>query len=80
MQPATGPIRADLLGNLWAQEWGNIYDVVAPRRAQRRAAPYDLTQLLTRANYTPERIVRAGEGFFTSLGFAPLPETFWRVR
>ena len=31
VQPATGPIRADLLGNLWAQEWGNVYDVVAPR-------------------------------------------------
>jgi peptidyl-dipeptidase A len=24
VQPATGPIRADLLGNMWAQEWGNI--------------------------------------------------------
>src|SRR3546814_1134786 len=29
VQPRTGPIRADLLGNMWAQEWGNIYDVVA---------------------------------------------------
>ncbi len=75
VQPATGPIRADLLGNLWAQEWGNIYDVVAPRT--RGAAPYDLTQLLERANYTPERIVRQGEGFFSSLGFAPLPASFW---
>jgi len=77
VQPETGPIRADLLGNLWAQEWGNIYDVVAPRGASGRPA-YDLTQLLTRANYTPERIVRQGESFFSSLGFAPLPETFWQ--
>ncbi len=76
VQPATGPIRADLLGNLWAQEWGNIYDVVAPRGASGRPA-YDLTQLLERANYTPERIVRQGESFFSSLGFAPLPQTFW---
>jgi peptidyl-dipeptidase A len=75
VQPATGPIRADLLGNLWAQEWGNIYDVVAPRSNTPPA--YDLTQLLTRANYTPERIVRQGEAFFSSLGFAPLPSTFW---
>ena len=29
IQPATGPIRADLLGNMWAQEWGNIYPLVA---------------------------------------------------
>jgi peptidyl-dipeptidase A len=75
VQPATGPIRADLLGNLWAQEWGNIYDVVAP--PSRGGAPYDLTQLLTNAHYTPERIIRTAEGFFTSLGFAPLPQTFW---
>ena len=78
VQPATGPIRADLLGNLWAQEWGNIYDIVAPRGDGQASAPYDLTELLTRANYTPERIVRTGESFFSSLGFAPLPETFWR--
>lgn len=75
VQPATGPIRADLLGNLWAQEWGNVYDVVAPRGGAREA--YDLTQLLERANYTPERIVRQGESFFSSLGFAPLPQSFW---
>ncbi len=74
VQPATGPIRADLLGNLWAQEWGNIYEVVAPRGGREA---YDLTQLLTQANYTPERIVRQGESFFSSLGFAPLPQTFW---
>jgi peptidyl-dipeptidase A len=75
VQPETGPIRADLLGNLWAQEWGNIYDVVVPSGGSREA--YDLTQLLTRANYTPEKIVRTGEQFFSSLGFAPLPQTFW---
>lgn len=75
VQPATGPIRADLLGNLWAQEWGNVYEVVAPTASG--APVYDLTQLLENANYTPERIVRQGEAFFSSLGFAPLPETFW---
>jgi peptidyl-dipeptidase A len=75
VQPAAGPIRADLLGNLWAQEWGNIYDVVAP--PSRGQAPYDLTQLLERARYTPERVIRTAEGFFTSLGFAALPASFY---
>jgi len=75
VQPANGPIRADLLGNLWAQEWGNVYDVVAPRSGTRPA--YDLTRLLERAHYTPERVIRTAEGFFTSLGFQPLPQTFW---
>lgn len=76
VQPATGPIRADLLGNLWAQEWGNIYDIVAPEGGGGPA--YDLTQLLEARSYTPERIVRQGEAFFSSLGFDPLPESFWR--
>lgn len=75
VQPATGPIRADLLGNMWAQEWGNIYDIVAPAGAG--DVGYDLTALLEAADYTPERIVRTGEAFFSSLGFDPLPETFW---
>jgi peptidyl-dipeptidase A len=76
IQPATGPIRADLLGNLWAQEWGNISDILVPPSTG-GPAPIDVTALLTHANYTPERVVRAGEGFFTSLGFAPLPASFW---
>ncbi|HEY5720874.1 MAG TPA: M2 family metallopeptidase [Allosphingosinicella sp.] len=75
VQPESGPIRADLLGNMWAQEWGNIYDIVAPKGAG--DVGYDLTQLLTSQKYTPEKIVRTGEGFFSSLGFAPLPASFW---
>lgn len=75
VQAATGPIRADLLGNMWAQEWGNIYDIVAPEGAG--DVGYDLTELLETQNYDAERIVRQGESFFSSLGFDPLPETFW---
>ena len=76
VQPATGPIRADLLGNMWAQEWGNIYDVVAP--AGSGDVGYDVTDLLVKKNYDPIRMVKAGEGFFSSLGFEPLPATFWQ--
>ena len=75
IQPATGPIRADLLGNMWAQEWGNVYELVAPDGSGN--VGYDLTELLEEADYTPEQIVRTGEAFFSSLGFDPLPETFW---
>ena len=75
VQPESGPIRADLLGNMWAQEWGNIYDVVAPKGAG--DIGYNLTDLLNQKKYTPEKIVRTGEQFFSSLGFAPLPASFW---
>tara|TARA_R110002012_G_scaffold304171_7_gene507339 strand:+ start:78420 stop:80258 length:1839 start_codon:yes stop_codon:yes gene_type:complete len=76
VQPATGPIRADLLGNMWAQEWGNIYDIVAPAGAG--DIGYDTTELLKAKDYDAIKMVKAGEGFFSSLGFEPLPDTFWK--
>ena len=76
VQPAKGPIRADLLGNMWAQEWGNIYKEVAPPGAGDLG--YDTTELLTARGYDPLKMVKTGEGFFSSLGFAPLPATFWQ--
>ncbi len=69
-----GLIPAHLLGNMWAQEWGNIYPVVAPAGADKG---YDLTQLLKSHNVNELGMVHYGENFFKSLGFAPLPETFW---
>ena len=76
VQPKTGPIRADLLGNMWAQEWGNIYDIVAPAGAGDLG--YDVTDLLVAKGYDPLKMVKAGEGFYSSLGLAQLPETFWQ--
>ena len=76
VQPKTGPIRSDLLGNMWAQEWGNIYDVVAPKGSGDLG--YDTGDLLKAKGYDPVRMVKQGEAFYSSLGFAPLPETFWQ--
>ncbi len=75
VQPRTGPIRADLLGNMWAQEWGNIYPLVAP--AGSGELGYDIGELLAAQNKTPLDMVKTGEGFYSSLGFKPLPETFY---
>ncbi|MGV3479266.1 MAG: M2 family metallopeptidase [Sphingobium sp.] len=75
VQPRTGPIRADLLGNMWAQEWGNIYDVVAPPGAG--DIGYDVGELLKARGDDPLKMVKIGEGFYSSLGFAPLPASFW---
>ncbi len=75
VQPVTGPIRADLLGNMWAQDWSDIYDVVAPAGAG--DIGYDVGALLTAKGYDPVKMVRTGEAFYSSLGFAPLPDTFW---
>jgi peptidyl-dipeptidase A len=72
--PANGPIPAHLLGNIWAQDWTNIYKLIAPANAD---PGYDLTQILKSRKTDPLQMVRYGEGFFKSLGFAPLPKTFW---
>jgi peptidyl-dipeptidase A len=87
--PQDGPIPAHLLGNMWAQEWGNVYDVAAPQ-AGTRGAPavggsrvdagaqgYDLTALLKEKNVDQKKMFEIGERFFTSLGMPELPETFW---
>jgi peptidyl-dipeptidase A len=75
IQRKTGPIRADLLGNMWAQEWGEIYELVAPPGSGDLG--YDIGALLKAKNIDEKAMVKMGEGFFSSLGFAPLPETFW---
>jgi peptidyl-dipeptidase A len=44
---ADGMIPAQLLGNMWAQEWGNIYDLVAPTDPQlAQFKPLDLESAL----------------------------------
>jgi len=75
VQSKTGPIRADLLGNMWAQEWGNIYPLVAP--AGSGDLGYDIGELLKAKGKNPLDMVRYGEGFYSSLGFEELPKTFW---
>jgi peptidyl-dipeptidase A len=72
--PPDGPIPADLLGNPWAQEWQNIYPLLGlPENGQ----SYDVTSLLQAKKLDAKGMVKYGEGFFKSLGFAPLPKTFW---
>ncbi len=74
VQAAEGPIRADLLGNMWAQSWAALADVASVSDA---GPAYDLTQLLVDADYDQIRMVETAETFFTSLGMEELPDTFW---
>jgi peptidyl-dipeptidase A len=72
--PPNGPIPAHLLGNIWAQEWNNVYDLMdSPKPPQ----SFDLTKILVDRRTDPKGMVKYGENFFTSLGFPPLPQTFW---
>jgi peptidyl-dipeptidase A len=68
------PIPAHLVGNMWAQDWTNIYPLLAPANAT--SGP-DLTAALRAKNVDSQGMVHYAEDFFKSLGFEPLPSTFW---
>ena len=70
----SGPLPAHLMGNMWAQEWSNVYPLVEPYQGQ---PSLDVTKKLAEQKYDPVKLVKLGESFFTSMGLDPLPKTFW---
>lgn len=72
--PLDQPIPAHLLGNMWAQDWANLYDLLEPYSG---VAEMDLDKALEEQDYTPEEMVRSAEQFYVSLGLPELPGTFW---
>ncbi|MBX3202719.1 MAG: M2 family metallopeptidase [Labilithrix sp.] len=72
--PEKAPIPAHLLGNMWAQQWDAIYDLVEPFPGQ---GSLDVDKKLVAKKYDPKKMVQLGERFFTSLGLDPLPASFW---
>ena len=72
--PAHGPIPAHLLGNMWAQAWDGPLPLLAPPSD---GTDIDLTATLLERGVSPTDMVRTAEQFFVSLGFDPLPTSFW---
>ena len=72
--PDGKPIPAHLLGNMWAQDWSNVYPLVAPYQG---VGSLDVDAALKKRKYDPTKMVKTGEAFFSSLGLDPLPATFW---
>ena len=74
--PAGKPIPAHLLGNMWSQQWANIYDDLLK--------PYPAANIersdkqLKAQKWDAVRMTRSAESFYTSLGFTQLPATFWQ--
>ena len=73
--PDGKPIPAHLLGNMWAQEWENIWPIVAP--PAKTPTSNEIDRALVEQKYDPVKMARLGEAFFVSLGLDPLPATFW---
>jgi peptidyl-dipeptidase A len=72
--PAGKPIPAQLFGNMWAQQWNKIYDVLEPYPG---ASDLDVDAALRKQGYDAVRMTKNAEAFYTSLGFRKLPQTFW---
>jgi peptidyl-dipeptidase A len=72
--PQDGPIPAHILGNMWAQEWAPLYDLLEPYPG---LADLDVDGTLKTKDYSPQEMTRSAENFYVSLGMARLPDTFW---
>ncbi len=72
--PQDGPIPAHLLGNMWAQGWSFIYDLIEPYPG---VSDLDVDSTLQTKDYSPQEMVRSAESFYVSLGMPRLPDTFW---
>ncbi|KAL6073647.1 hypothetical protein STEG23_023533, partial [Scotinomys teguina] len=69
-----GPIPAHLLGNMWAQSWENILDLVLPYP---KKPPEDITKIMKSQHWRPEKMFHEADIFFTSMGLQPVPPEFW---
>ncbi|XP_048869765.1 angiotensin-converting enzyme [Brienomyrus brachyistius] len=69
-----GPIPAHLLGNMWAQTWNNIYDMMIPFPGKPNV---DVTDAMIQQNWNASHMFRVSEEFFTSLGLKEMPREFW---
>ena len=72
--PQDGPIPAHLLGNMWAQEWAPLFDLLEPYPG---VSDLDVDSTLKTKDYSPQEMVRSAENFYVSLGMPRLPDTFW---
>jgi peptidyl-dipeptidase A len=72
--PLDQPIPAHLLGNMWSQQWGSIYDLVTPYPG---VGDLDVTAALVKSKRDAVAIAKTAENFFTSLGLRSLPKSFW---
>ena len=73
--PNEGSIPAHVLGNMWAQSWANVYDLVYQEESTGKSI--DLTKVINDRGLTEVEMVEIAEDFFLSLGFEPLEDTFW---
>ena len=60
---------------MWGQSWSNIYDLVYTEESQQNSV--DVTKIIEEKGLNEIEMVEYAEDFFLSIGFDPLPDTFW---
>ena len=71
----TGPLPVHMLGNMWGQSWSNIYDLVYEEKPDSKYI--NVTKIINEKSLSEIEMVEYAEDFFISMGFKPLPKTFW---
>jgi len=71
---ATGAMPAHILGNMWAQQWNNIADLVKPYPDK---PSIDVTEAMVKQGWTPKVMFEKADDFFQSLGLRRVPAEFW---
>ena len=69
--PPKGPMPMHLLGNMWAQQWSEIAELVSPFPDKPLV---DVTEEMVKQGYTPTKMFEMGDDFFMSMGLTKLPE------
>jgi len=70
----TGALPAHLMGNMWAQSWGNLGDILRPFPDK---PSIDVTEEMKTQGWTPKIMFQKAEDFFVSMGLNPMPQKFW---
>ncbi|XP_074650798.1 angiotensin-converting enzyme-like [Tubulanus polymorphus] len=73
--PARGLIPAHLLGNMWAQNWQDIVDLMWPYP---NAPSLDVSDTMKKKKYTPLRMFKMAEDFYKSIGMNEMTSKFWK--
>ncbi|CAL8102816.1 unnamed protein product [Orchesella dallaii] len=71
-----GPIPVHVLGDMYAQRWHEIYDILVPYP---ELPIIDIEDEMQKLEYTPKKMYEDADDFFQSIGFPPLRKEFWEL-